>query len=80
MSYYCSYFVGTNRYFKQCASRMGIETSFVDCTDAEKVKKSIKPNTKVCVTLSVLSSVNVKKKCQQGPHVIEKHVKYFLHL
>jgi O-acetylhomoserine/O-acetylserine sulfhydrylase-like pyridoxal-dependent enzyme len=41
---------------------MGIETSFVDCTDAEKVKKSIKPNTKVCVTLSVLSSVNVKKK------------------
>lgn len=38
---------GTNRYFKQCASRMGIETSFVDCTDAEKVKKSIKPNTKM---------------------------------
>lgn len=38
---------GTNRYFKQCASRMGIETSFVDCTDANKVQKAIKANTKM---------------------------------
>ncbi|XP_033730904.1 cystathionine gamma-lyase-like [Pecten maximus] len=38
---------GTNRYFKKVASRMGIETSFVDCTVAKNVGAAIKPNTKM---------------------------------
>ncbi|OWF35533.1 cystathionine gamma-lyase-like [Mizuhopecten yessoensis] len=38
---------GTNRYFKQVASRNGIETSFVDCTVPEKVAAAIKPNTRM---------------------------------
>jgi len=38
---------GTNRYFRQVASRMGIETSFVDATDPAKVAEAIRPNTKM---------------------------------
>ncbi|XP_048761657.2 cystathionine gamma-lyase-like isoform X2 [Ostrea edulis] len=38
---------GTNRYFKKCATRMGIETSFVDCTVIDNIKKSLRPNTKM---------------------------------
>lgn len=38
---------GTNRFFKQVATRMGVETSFVDCTVIDNVKKAMKPNTKV---------------------------------
>merc|ERR1712212_255614 len=38
---------GTNRYFRKCASRMGIETSFVDATNPENVAAAIKPNTKM---------------------------------
>jgi len=38
---------GTNRYFRQCASRMGIETSFVDATKPENVAAAIKPNTRM---------------------------------
>jgi cystathionine gamma-lyase len=38
---------GTNRYFRKVASNMGIETSFVDATDATKVAAAIKPNTKM---------------------------------
>merc|ERR1712088_729146 len=38
---------GTNRYFRKCASRMGIETSFVDATNPENVAAAIKPNTRM---------------------------------
>ncbi len=38
---------GTNRYFRKVASRFGIEISFVDCTQPEKVKAAIKSNTKM---------------------------------
>lgn len=38
---------GTNRFFKQLATKMGIETSFVDCTVIDNIKKAMKPNTKV---------------------------------
>ncbi|XP_069127831.1 cystathionine gamma-lyase-like [Argopecten irradians] len=38
---------GTNRYFKKVASRMGIETTFVDCTVPKNVATAIKPNTKM---------------------------------
>ena len=38
---------GTNRYFRKVASRMQIETTFVDATDPEEVRKALKPNTKM---------------------------------
>jgi cystathionine gamma-lyase len=38
---------GTNRYFRKVASRMNIETSFVDATDPERVAAAIRPNTKM---------------------------------
>lgn len=38
---------GTNRYFRQIATRMGIEIDFIDATDVNKVKAAIKPNTKM---------------------------------
>ena len=38
---------GTNRYFRKVASRMNIETSFVDATDPERVRAAIRPNTKM---------------------------------
>ncbi|KAK7100507.1 hypothetical protein V1264_023450 [Littorina saxatilis] len=38
---------GTNRYFRTCAAPMGIDISFVDCTNIEHVEKALKPNTKM---------------------------------
>jgi len=38
---------GTNRYFKKVASRLNIETSFVDATEPERVAAAIRPNTKM---------------------------------
>jgi len=38
---------GTNRYFRKVAANMGIETSFVDATDASKVAEAIRPNTRM---------------------------------
>jgi len=38
---------GTNRYFRKVASKMGIETSFVDATNAQKVAEAIQPNTRM---------------------------------
>ena len=45
---------GTNRLFAQIIKRQGIETTFVDVTDLEKFKNSIKPNTRVRVFYSNL--------------------------
>lgn len=42
----CITITGTNRYFRQIASKF-IETSFVDLTKAEECRKAMKPNTKV---------------------------------
>lgn len=38
---------GTNRYFSRIATTLGIELDLVDCTDAENVRKALKPNTKM---------------------------------
>merc|ERR1712126_575211 len=38
---------GTNRYFRKVASRMNIQTSFVDATTASKVRDAIQPNTRM---------------------------------
>ena len=37
---------GTNRYFRKVASRMGIETSFVDLTDPERLEPAMRANTR----------------------------------
>ncbi|XP_067679357.1 cystathionine gamma-lyase-like isoform X1 [Haliotis asinina] len=38
---------GTNRYFRKCAGKLGIETSFVDCTNIDSVQKAVTPKTKM---------------------------------
>jgi O-acetylhomoserine/O-acetylserine sulfhydrylase-like pyridoxal-dependent enzyme len=38
---------GAGTFFRTCASKMGIETSFVNMLSLEETEKSIKPNTKV---------------------------------
>jgi len=38
---------GTNRYFQKVAAKFGLEFSFVDFTNMDKVKGALKPNTKM---------------------------------
>ncbi|PVD22767.1 hypothetical protein C0Q70_16023 [Pomacea canaliculata] len=38
---------GTYRFFAQCATRMAIETTFVDFADLEVFRKALRPNTKL---------------------------------
>ena len=38
---------GSNRFFQNCANRMGIETTFVDMLDHGKVAAALRPNTTV---------------------------------
>lgn len=38
---------GTNRLFSQVAKKHGLEIEFVDLLDGNKVRKALKPNTKV---------------------------------
>lgn len=38
---------GTQRYFRNCITRFGVEISFVDCSDLTKVASAIKENTKM---------------------------------
>lgn len=39
---------GTNRFFRNCASRFGIETSFVDMADLAETKNVLRENTAFC--------------------------------
>jgi len=59
---------GTNRYFRKVASRMGIEVTFVDMTNADNVTKALKPNTKMVwietPTNPTLKVVDVKAVCE----------------
>ena len=47
---------GTNRYFTHVASKFNVKTSFVDCTNLDTFRASIKDNTKATyiVTCSLL--------------------------
>jgi cystathionine beta-lyase/cystathionine gamma-synthase len=38
---------GSNSFFQNCSSRMGIEIEFVDMLDLNKVRAALKPNTAV---------------------------------
>ena len=50
---------GTNRYFRKVASNLGIQTSFVDATDANKVADAIQPNTRI-VWIETPTNPNLK--------------------
>jgi len=69
---------GTNRFFRRIASRMGIETSFVDATDPTKVAEAIRPNTKMVwietPTNPTLKIVDVKAVAD----VVKEHEDVFL--
>lgn len=38
---------GTNRYFRTCASRFGLDITYVDARDPERLRQVLKPNTKM---------------------------------
>ncbi|RNA12631.1 cystathionine gamma-lyase-like [Brachionus plicatilis] len=69
---------GTNRFFRNCANRMGIETSFVDMLDLELTEKSFKSNTMMVwietPTNPTLKLVDIKAVCdlakKKNPEVI----------
>lgn len=58
---------GTNRFFRNCANRMGIETSFVDMTDLIQTQKAFKSNTAMCwietPTNPTLKLVDIRAVC-----------------
>lgn len=51
---YFYYYFGS---FRRIVARMGIETTFVDFTDVEKLKNAIKDNTKVSVVISTSTMI-----------------------
>jgi cystathionine gamma-lyase len=40
---------GTNRFFRNCASRMGVDTSFVNMLDLKETEAAFKENTAVII-------------------------------
>jgi len=69
---------GTNRYFRQVAARMNIETSFVDATDPAKVDAAIKPNTKM-VWIETPTNPTLKVvDIQAVAEIVHKHDNIFL--
>ena len=69
---------GTNRFFRQISTRNGIETSFVDATDPENVRKAIRPNTKMVwvetPTNPLLKIVDVKAVSE----IVKQHPNVFM--
>lgn len=68
---------GTNRYFRQVASKLGIQTSFVDLTVAENCKKALQPNTRMVwietptnPLMAVVDIEAVSKIAHEQPNVI----------
>lgn len=69
---------GSNRFFQNCSSRMGIEIGFVDMLDLDKVKAAFTPNTAMVwietptnPTLKLIDIVSVCKLAKQhNPNII----------
>eukprot|EP00118_Oscarella_pearsei_P016652 m.160925 g.160925 ORF g.160925 m.160925 type:complete len:399 (+) comp38791_c0_seq19:336-1532(+) len=68
---------GTNRYFTKVASRFGIQTTFVDCTDIKKFEGALKENTKMVwletptnPTLTVIDIEAVSSAAHKRPDLI----------
>ncbi|KAI8773921.1 cystathionine gamma-lyase [Biomphalaria glabrata] len=59
---------GTNRYFRRCAAKLGLEISFVDCTQIKNVIESIKQNTRMVwietPTNPTMKLVDIAAVCQ----------------
>lgn len=59
---------GAGNFFRTCATRMNIETSFVNMLDLEETEKSFKPNTTMLwfepVTNPTLKVIDVKAICE----------------
>lgn len=69
---------GSNRFFQNCSSRMGIEIGFVDMLDLNKVKAALKPNTAMVwvetptnPTLKLIDIVGVCKLAKEhNPNIV----------
>ncbi|CAB3380043.1 Hypothetical predicted protein [Cloeon dipterum] len=68
---------GTGRYFRQCATKFGIQVDFVDATKLELLEKAIKPNTKMVwiesptnPLMKVIDIKAVSDICKQHPDII----------
>jgi len=68
---------GTNRYFRTCASRMGIEVSFVDMRSIDNVRKAMQKNTKMIwietptnPTMKLVDIQGVSDLLKQHPGII----------
>ncbi|XP_054711642.1 cystathionine gamma-lyase-like [Uloborus diversus] len=68
---------GTNRYFRTCAARMGIEPTFIDMRDVNEVEKAIRPNTKMVwietptnPTMKLVDIEGVSKLLKKYPSII----------
>ncbi|GFS01984.1 cystathionine gamma-lyase-like [Elysia marginata] len=59
---------GSNRYFNKCASKMGLEISFIDCTVVQNVLQALKPRTRMIwietPTNPTLKLVDITAVCQ----------------
>lgn len=59
---------GSNRFFRNCANRMGIETSFVNMLDLTLTEEAFKPNTAMVwietPTNPTLKLINIKAVCE----------------
>ncbi|RUS75123.1 hypothetical protein EGW08_017107, partial [Elysia chlorotica] len=59
---------GSNRYFNKCASKMGLEISFIDCTVVQNVLQALTPRTRMIwietPTNPTLKLVDITAVCQ----------------
>lgn len=74
----CSY-GGTNRAARVMFSDLGIEFSYVDCTDPENVKKAIKPNTKLIFTETPANPVLTLNDIQAISEIAHKNSPPIVH-
>merc|ERR1719244_391300 len=69
---------GTNRYFRKVASRLNIQTTFVDATDPAKIGEAIQPNTRMVwietPTNPTLKIVDIKAVAD----IVKQHKDIFL--
>ncbi|XP_042908655.1 cystathionine gamma-lyase [Parasteatoda tepidariorum] len=68
---------GTNRFFRTCASKMGLETSFVDMVELKNIANAIQPNTKMIwietptnPTMKMVDIAGVAKLIENHPQII----------
>ncbi|KFM65374.1 Cystathionine gamma-lyase, partial [Stegodyphus mimosarum] len=63
---------GANRYFRTCASKMGIEVTFVDMRDVKNIENSIRHNTKMIwietPTNPTMKMVDIEEVCKLLKH------------